>query len=116
MRFSKLDGGRGQWFVVMKPEVQAIEEMQTRPIEKKLPVWLIAGAKENRGGEDTLEAFHDAVVSFSVLEEAEEIQHLGGRLEADGPASLAQRQGGHPNGNEAVLAKGDGRFIMHLPQ
>ena len=41
-----------------------------------------------------------------VLEEAEEIQHLGCGVEADGPTSLAQCQGGHPNGDEPVLAKG----------
>ena len=64
----------------------------------------------------SLEALHEAVVSFSVFEEVEEVEHLGPGGETDAAASLAQGQGGHPDGNETVLAKGDGRFIMHLPQ
>jgi len=100
----------------MKPEVQAIEEVEARPIQEKLPLGLIAGAEKDGGREDPLEALHEAVVSFSVFEEAEEVEHLGRGAETDAPASLVERQGGHPDGNETVLAKGDGRFIMDLQE
>jgi hypothetical protein len=42
----------------------------------------------------------------------EEIQHLGRGAETDGPASLAQGQGGHPDGNESILAKGKAELRM----
>jgi hypothetical protein len=56
------------------------------------------------------------MVSFSVFEEPEEVEHLGPGAETDAPASLVEHQGGHPDRNETVLAKGDGRFIMHFEQ
>ena len=96
----------------MKPEVQAIEEVEACPIQEKLPIGLIARAEKDGGREDPLEAFHDAVVSFSVFEEAEEVEHLGRGAETDAPASLAQRQGGHPDGNETVLAEGQAELRM----
>jgi hypothetical protein len=59
-----------------------------------------------------LETFHDAVVSLSVLEEAEEVQHLGGSAEADGPAPLPESESGDPNRNETVLTKGKAKLRM----
>ena len=102
----------GSGFFLMKPEVQAIEEVEARPIQEKLPLGLIARAEKDGGREDPLEALHDAVVSFSVFEEAEEVEHLGPGAETDAPASLVERQGGHPDGNETVLAKGQAELWM----
>src|SRR6516225_8244970 len=96
----------------MKPEVQAIEEVEALPIQQELPIGLIVRAEKHGGREDPLEALHDAVVSFSVFEEAEEVEHLGPGAETDAPASLAERQRGHPDGNETVLAKGQAELGM----
>ena len=96
----------------MKPEVQAIEEVEACPMQEKLPLGLIARAEKDGGREDPLEALHDAVVSFSVFEEPEEVEHLGPGAETDAPASLVERQGGHPDGNETVLAKGQAELWM----
>jgi hypothetical protein len=89
-----------------------IEEMEPCPIEEQPSVGLVARSKENRRREDTLEAFHDAVVSFSIFEELEEVKHLARSAETDAPAPLAKSEGGHPNRNEAVLAKGKAEVGM----
>jgi hypothetical protein len=96
----------------MKPEVQAIEEVEALPIQQELPIGLIVRAEKHGGREDPLEALHEAVVSFSVFEEAEEVEHLGPSAETDAPASLAKSEGGHPDGNETVLAKWETELRM----
>jgi hypothetical protein len=60
-----------------------IEEMKARPIQENLAIGLIACAEKDGGREDPLEAFHEAVVSFSVFEEVEEVEHLGCGAETD---------------------------------
>jgi hypothetical protein len=52
------------------------------------------------------------VVSLSVFEEVEEVQHLCSRAEMDGSASLPQRQSCDPNRNESVLTKGKAKLRM----
>ncbi len=98
--------------VLVKPQVQAIEEVKPRPIEEKLAIRLIVRSKEDRGRENALEAFHDAVVSLSVFQESEEVEHFSRSAETDDSAGLAQGQGGHPNGNETVLAEGKPELRM----
>jgi hypothetical protein len=93
-----------------------IEEMETPPIDKTVSPWLIFGSEENGRGKDALKALHDPAVMTAILGQAEEIKHLGRTVEVDGAAPLFYRQGGNPNGDEAILTKRDGRFIMHLPQ
>jgi hypothetical protein len=88
------------------------EQQPARPIQEKLLLGLIGGTEKDGRGEDPLEALHDAVVSFSVFEKAEEVEHLGPGAETDAPALLVERQGGHPDRNQAVLAKGQAELRM----
>ena len=77
---------------------------------------MLLGSKEHCGGKNSLETFDEAPISLAVFEQAEKVEHFGRGLETDDPALLANGERGNPNGDEAVLAVGDGRFIMHLPQ
>ena len=90
--------------------------MKSGPIKNGLASWLVSRSEEYVGREDALETFHDAVVSLSVFEQPEEVQHLGRGAETNGPAALAKSECGDPYRYEPVLAKGDGPFIMHLLQ
>jgi hypothetical protein len=101
---------------MVKPKSEVIEEMETPPIDKAVSPWLIFGSEENGRGKDALKALHDPAVMTAILGQAEEIKHLGRTVEVDGAAPLLYRQGGNPNGDQAILPKRDGRFIMHLPQ
>jgi hypothetical protein len=52
----------------------------------------------------------------SILWEIEVVEYLRRASKTDHAASLEYSEGGNPNRNQSILAKGDGRFIMHLPQ
>ena len=90
--------------------------METRGINEPGPAGCFLRSEEDRGREDTLKPRDQALVVRPILGQAKEIEHLGGRTEMDCPVFLLKGEGRDPDGNEAVLAKGDGRFIMHLPQ
>src|SRR6267143_5386083 len=92
--------------MMVKPESQVIEEMETHPINKTVSPWLIFGSEENGRGKDALEPLHDPAVMAAILGQAEEIKHLGRTVEVDGAAPLLYRQGGNPNGDQAILPKG----------
>ena len=99
-----------------EPELQVIEEMEAAPIEEWSGVRMIFGSEENGCAEEPLEAIHEAAVVWAVFGKMEKVKHLGGRIEMELAGFLAQGERGHPDGDEAVLAERDGRFIMHLPQ
>jgi hypothetical protein len=88
----------------VKPEMHAIEEVEPGPIKDRLAIGFVIGSEEDGSRKDPLEPFHHAAVPFAVLEEMEEVKHLGGGSKADNPAALAQGQGSNPNCDEPVLA------------
>lgn len=90
-------------FTLVKPEMHAIEEVESGPIKDRFAIGFVTGSEEDGSRKDPLEPFHDAAVPFAVLEEMEEVKHLGGTSKADHPAALAQSQGGNPNCDEPVL-------------
>ncbi len=92
--------------MMVKPKLHLVEEMETHPIDKTVSPWLIFGSEENGRGKDALEALHDAAVMAAILGEAEEIKHLGSTVKVDGAGPLLYRQGGNPNGDQAILPKG----------
>lgn len=61
----------------MKPKVKAIEKVESRPVEDELTLWFVVTSEKDGGREDALETLHDPVVPLAVLEEAEEVEHLG---------------------------------------
>ena len=91
-------------FTLVKPETHAVEEMESGPIKDELAIGFVTCSEEDGSRKDPLEPFHHAAVPFAVLEEMEEVKHLGGTSKADNPAALAQSQGDNPNCDEPVLA------------
>jgi hypothetical protein len=85
-----------------------IEEVKSRPVNQLAAARLVLRAKEDGGSKDALEALHHAVVVAAILGKAEELQHLGGAIEVNGPAFLPEGEGGHPDRDEAILAEGNG--------
>ena len=90
--------------------------MKTRPVNQAAAGWLPVGTEEDGRGEYTLKCLHHAPVITTIFGELEEFEYLSGAVETDGPTFLSERERRHPDRDEAILAKGDGRFIMHLPQ
>lgn len=97
-------GGCWPSFTLVKPEMHAVEEVESGPVKDRLAIGFVIGSEKDGSRKDPLESFHNAAVSFAVLKEMEEVKHLGGRPKSDNPAALAQGQGGNPNCNEPVLA------------
>ena len=90
--------------------------MKTRGINQRISIRVILGAEEDGRCEDSLKALNNSPIMATVGSEAEEIEHLKGSFKVDGAAFLLDGESGYPNGDQAILAEGDGRFIMHLPQ
>jgi hypothetical protein len=112
-----MSAGRGKAaFGLVEPEVHAIEEVETGPINDSSGLGVFFGSEENRGAEEPLEAFDEAAVVRAVFGKMEEVEHLGGRIEMELAGFLPQGERGHPDWEKAVLAERDGRFIMHLQQ
>jgi len=109
-------GNRGGCAAFGEPEMNFIKEVETRPVDQTAAARLVLRAKEDGGSKDASESLHHAPVIPAILGETEELQHLGSALEVDGAVLLPEGERRHPNRNKAVLAEGDGPFIMHLPQ
>ena len=86
--------------------------MEASPVEHQLAVRFVVSSKEHGGAKDPLKTFHKAAISLAVFEEAEEIENLGRGPEAHDPAALANGDGGHPDGNEPVLAVRESELRM----
>ena len=122
-RFAENDGvagdilGSGSRSVVRtKPEVNAIKKMKTRGVNQRISIGVILGAEEDSRCEDSLKALDNSPIMATIGSEAEEIEHLKGSFKVDGAAFLLDGESGYPNGDQAILAEGDGPFIMHLLQ
>jgi hypothetical protein len=96
--------------------VDAIEKMEARRINERVGIGTILRPEEDRRCEDSLKALNHSLIMATVGSEPEEIEHLKGSFKVDGAAFLLDGESGYPNGDQAILAEGDGRFIMHLPQ
>ena len=109
---------RGQvaFVVSVEPKVHAIEKVKASQVDDWCFFWLLFCAEENRGGKDSLESLDHAAIMGAVLGQVKEFKDLGGRFEVDRTGVLFHRESSDPDGNQAVLAVRDGRFIMHLPQ
>jgi hypothetical protein len=105
--------GRGTLGMIWgKPKAEAIEKVKTRRIDQPMGIGMILGAEEDGGGEDPLEALNHPPVMATVRSKAEEIEHLSGCVKADDATFLLHGEGGHPNGNQPVLAEGQAVFGM----
>ena len=89
-----------------KPKVDAIKKMKTRGIDHRIRIGVILGAEEDRGCENSLESLNHPSIMAPIGSETKEIEHLEGSIKADGTALLLDRQGGYPDGDQAVLAEG----------
>ena len=95
-----------------KPEVNAIEEVEARPIDQAAAGGLLFGPEEDGGGKKALEALNQASVIAAVLGKAEELEDLSGAFKMHRTALLPQGKGSHPDGDEAVLAEGQAEVGM----
>jgi hypothetical protein len=86
--------------------VHAIEKVKTRGIQHDGFLALLFRAEKDGGAKDALEALNDPVVVIPVFGQFEKVEHLRGTGKPDQPALLEHREGGNPNRDEAVLAKG----------
>jgi hypothetical protein len=102
--------------VAIKPKLHLINEVEAAPVDNGVFLEMIFGSEENVGGKDSLESLDHAAIVGAVLGQAKEFKDLGGRFEVDRTGVLFHREGSDPDGNQAVLAVRDGRFIMHLQQ
>ena len=93
-----------------------IRKVETRPVGEGVSTGLIICAEEDGGCEDSLECLDDSAIVATVLGQMEKVEHLSGALKSNRTAPLLHGEGRYPNWDEPVLAKWDGRFIMHLPQ
>jgi hypothetical protein len=53
--------------MIMEPEVNPVEEVETGPVSNAAPAELIVASEEDCGCEDSLEALDDAAVVTAVL-------------------------------------------------
>ena len=95
--------------------MNAIKKMKPRGIHQQISIRMILGAEGDGRCEDSLKALNNSPIVTTVGSEPEEIEHLKGSFKVDGAAFLLQSEGRNPNGDQAILAEGDGRFIMHPP-
>jgi hypothetical protein len=86
--------------------MKVIKKMKSSPVEHQLAIRFVISAKKHGGAKDALKTFHKTAIPFTVFEEVEEIENLGGGPEAHHAAALANGHSRHPNGNEPVLAVG----------
>ena len=93
-----------------------VQEVKPREVDELGAARRLLCTEEDRGSEDSLETLDQAPVVRAILGEAKEVEQSGGRIEVNRSALLLQSESGDPDGNQTVLAEGDGRFIMHLPQ
>ena len=56
-------------------------------------------SEKDRGREDSLKSLDEASVVWTILGQAEKIEHLGSRIEMDCPAFLLQSEGRNPDGD-----------------
>ena len=96
--------------------MEMIKKVKTRRINQAIRIGVIVGSEEDRGCEDSLEALNHSSIMTTIGSKTKEIEHLEGSIKADDSAFLLDGQSGYPNGDQSVLAEGDGRFIMHSPQ
>lgn len=83
-----------------------LKEVKAHPVNQSAAVRLVLRSEKDGGGKDALEALHRATAIAAVLGKAEEVQHLGSALEANGAGLLSECKCGYPDGNKAVLPKG----------
>jgi hypothetical protein len=115
--FAQCDGvsgaivGLGSLAVVgSKPKVEAIKKMKTRGIHQRISIGTILGAEEDGRCEDSLKSLNNSPIMTTIGSEAEEIEHLKGSLKVDGAAFLLHGESGYPNGDHAILAKGQAKL------
>lgn len=94
----------GHVFGFMKRKLDPIKKMKPGLINGKSATRLVICPEEDSGSKHSLKSFHNPVISLSVFEEVEEIEDFGGGAESDDAAALAGGHGGHPDGNEPILA------------
>lgn len=93
-------------FRPIEPKPCVVEKMEPGPVKERFAAGVVIGAKENRRGKDSLEAFDHSSVISAVCRKMEEGQHLDGVCKVDGAASLLDGEGGDPDGDQSVLAEG----------
>src|ERR1035437_6846420 len=89
-----------------------IKKMKSRRVEHQLAVRFVVSTKEHGGAKNALKTFDKAAISLAVFEQAEKVEDVGCGSETDDPAALANGQGSHPDGNEAVLTVGQSELGM----
>ena len=97
--------------VLVEPKLKAIEKVESRPVQDEFTLGLVVASGKDGGREDALETLHDPVVPLTVLEEVEEVEHLGGSVKPHNPAALTDRERGYPDWNEAVLTEGSPNWV-----
>jgi len=68
---------------------------------------LIVCTEEDGRCKDTLECLDDSPIVTAVLRQVEEVEHLRGALEINGPTLLLDGERGYPYGDEPILAEGE---------
>jgi hypothetical protein len=94
----------------MNPEPHAVEKMKADTIDQPAAVGLIFGAEEDGGCKDAMKALNDPAIVTAVLGEAEEVEHLGGAVEADVSGFLLNSERRHPDRDQSVLTEGQTEF------
>jgi hypothetical protein len=88
----------------VEPKLQAVEKLKAGLVDDCRLVGSAFAAKEDCGGEHTLEPLDHAAIMGAVLRQAKELQDLGRAPKANRAALLEDSEGGDPDGNQAVLA------------
>jgi hypothetical protein len=70
-------------------------------------IGLAISTEEDGCAEDPLESLDQAAIMESVFGQAEEVEHLSGRIEPNLTGFLPEGERGNPYRDEAVLAKGE---------
>jgi len=102
----------------VEPQTEVVKKVKSRPVEHQLAARFVISSKEHGGAKNSLKTFDEAAISLAVFEQAEKVEDVGCGSEMDDPAALANGQGGHPDGNEAVLTERQSKLGMakHLKE
>jgi hypothetical protein len=109
--FGNLVGGK-RLMVVVKPEMELVEKVETRRVGEVVSFRLIVCTDEDGRCKDSLKCLDDPPIVAAVFRQVKKVEHLSGAGKANGATFLADGERCYPDRDKAVLAEGKAETWM----